>query len=144
MNCSCYVRQGLVYLPTWAETVDGVNVAQEPVAVIPVGDTSAFRLALRDRFLRGNPKIPRPNFRTMIPFFVTHAGVKSWSAFERGMTTWSIEEIKGIYSVYFCYRNRDKLWVRDPDRKVTLPPGTSLDDACRRIVETIQAEAGIT
>ncbi|WP_189049967.1 hypothetical protein [Aliidongia dinghuensis] len=132
----------MVYLPTWAKTVDGVYLAQEPLAVVSVRDTPELELAFKEKFLHGNPRIPRPDFRALKPIFETHAGVKSWSSFERGAASWSVTERDGIYEICIGRRCRNGGWEDDHERKVIFPPGTTLDEACRRIVEIIQAEAG--
>ena len=142
MYSDCYLRKNIVYIPTMEKTVDGIYVASEPIAVVPVDNTDELQRAFRETFSLGNPIVPRVDFRKdKRPDVRQYAGVKTWAAFERGTTAWSIAEKEGVYDICICRRHRDGGWIDDLDQKVTFPPGTNIDEVCARIVEIIQAKA---
>jgi len=125
-----------------AKTIDGLYITVEPIAVLPVGNTQGFSQVLHDMMLRGNPTIPRVDFRTYNePGLLEATGLKSWTTFYRGNNVWSVDESDGIYSICVNRREKHGGWVDDLSQKITFPSGTSLDEVCARIVEIVQAKA---
>ena len=55
----CYLRKGIVYIPTWGKVEKGHYRGTEPVAVVPVLDVEGLRRAFRETIARGNPAMPR-------------------------------------------------------------------------------------
>jgi hypothetical protein len=93
MFFTCTLKDGIVYVPTTAKTEAGFYMSREPVAVVPAANTEALRRALQDVMDRANPIIPTPKrdaFPT--PMLPKYAGARSWSAFMRGASEWSIIE----------------------------------------------------
>ncbi|GGF17814.1 hypothetical protein GCM10011611_24580 [Aliidongia dinghuensis] len=144
MRNTCYLRKGTVYLPTLANA-PGSSLYElvEPIAVIPATEVENLRQAMREKILAGNPppSAPRPP-RTPEPVVLPLlAGVKTWSAFDRGVTaTWSITDQGGSYKIIPLRRYSSRGgWVPDTENTIFLPPGADLDAVCDRMVELIQA-----
>ena len=97
MYCSCYLRKGIVYVPTLARTTAGFHLVVGPVAVVPVSQAAELHEVFREKIAKGNPAVPTParNDPGDEAVMLKPAGVKSWSAFERGAMTWSIGEKDG-------------------------------------------------
>ena len=139
MYISCYLRKETVYIPTMAFTFDRIYRGMNPVAVVPVNDTDALRRALQEAIVRGNPRIPTPDYsRGRKPILPKYADVKTWSAFERGAFTWSIDEKDGVYRIIPYRRRPDRGWEEDRDNAIALPPGTTVEELCAKAASVIQ------
>lgn len=100
MNCDVYLRNATVYLPTMGKMDEGFYRGVEPVAVVPASNTEALRRVLTAAIARGNPNVPllrRSEWQA--PVILKYAGVKTWSAFERGMLYWIIEEKRSTFQI---------------------------------------------
>jgi len=141
MLVNFYLRKGVVYLPTLAKIQSGGYWEGDPVAVIPVNDSDALRTAFHETLSRGNP--PIPPFKDGYPpaAILKYAGVKRYGTFERGTLSWLIREKDGIFKVIYQKNVKDSGWVDDPDRIITLPPTSTIDDVCDRVVAILQAHA---
>jgi len=134
-----YLRKGVVYIPTPGMVEKGFYRDIEPVTVVPVSNTGALRQALRDTIARGNPIVPRlPRAQWPPPVTLKHAGVKTWGAFERGMSYWAIKEDNGVFRIVGHWKNDTKLWVEDPDKIETFAPGTTADEVIDRMITVLQ------
>jgi hypothetical protein len=103
-----YLRNGRVYVPTMGMMEKGFYRGIEPVAVVSVMNTDALREALAATIARGNPVVAKLRRREWPPPVVLkYAGLKSWSAFERGMMLWSIEEKDSIWKVVGTRKGAD-------------------------------------
>jgi hypothetical protein len=71
---------------------------------------------------------------------VKYAGVKSWSAFARGTLPWGITERDGNFQI-LGYRRHPDGWREDPQQKVDLPAGSTVDDAIDRMMAILQDAA---
>ena len=141
MHCHCFVRNGIVYIPTQGMMDKGLYRDIEPVAVVPLSDTTALHRAFADTIERGNPKVPIPRYPNIPPPDVLkYAGVKSWSAFARRTSTWAVSESDGVFSLH-GYRKEGGGWVPDPSTKETFPPGTSADQVVDRMIAILQEAA---
>lgn len=100
MNCHLYLRKDTLFLPTMGKMDEGFYRGVEPVAAVSVSNDDAMRQALQATILRGNPVVPTLR-RSEIPppVLLKYAGVKSWSAFERGMLSWKIENNNGVFQI---------------------------------------------
>jgi hypothetical protein len=142
MHFSLYLRQGTVIVPTTGLVDRGPYREMEPVAVAPLSNPDAVRQALRDAISRGNPPAPRyPPGGHPQPVVVKYAGVKSWSAFARGTLTWGINKHNGDYQITGYSRHPDG-WREDPEQKINLPAGSTVDDAIDRMIAILQEAAG--
>jgi hypothetical protein len=66
--------------------------------------------------------------------------VKSWAAFARDASPWSIKEKDGVYQIVSKRRNPDG-WVEDPDHTIEFPEGTTVDDVIDRMVKILREAA---
>ena len=139
---SCYLRDGIVYVPTVATRErEPVYTDIEPVAVVPVINTDAVRRALLDLIARKNVIMPTPDAKALrrAPIILKYAGVRSWSAFFRNASTWSITQKNGTYEI-LGYRKHPtkKYWEEDPGQKIQFPAGTRVDDVVDRMIALLQ------
>jgi hypothetical protein len=139
----CYLRKGIVYLPTCAR-VEGGGPSKdvEPVAVAAVSDAEALRRSLRETISRGNPVVPdvlRENVPA--PVVLKYAGVKTWSAFARDTSVWHIAEKDGNYEIVGMRDGRFGGWEQDPDQRIKFAQGTSVDMVIERMIAVLQSAA---
>ncbi len=134
-----YLRNGIVFVPTTGRVVPGGPYRDmEPVAVVPLSNPEAMRQALRAAISRGNPPAPRyPPGAHPQPVVVKYAGVKSWAAFARGTLAWGISERDGKYQIIGYSRHPDG-WREDPEQKIDLPAGATIDDVIDRMITILQ------
>src|SRR5208337_1036571 len=110
MLFSCYLRDGVVFVPTVARRKsEPIYTNIEPVAVVPVSSTEGVRRALLETIARKNVVIPDrdPKALRAPPLLPKYASVKSLSAFYRDASTWSISEDDGAYKI-LSYRKHPK------------------------------------
>jgi hypothetical protein len=142
----CYLRKGIVYLWTYGKVVGGPYRGIDPPAFIPVMQTAELRRKFQEVFARGNPIVPDILRQDYPPASesaeLKYAGVKSWSAFNRTALSFGIEEREGIYRIIEHKKAPRGGFVVDPERTVTMPPGSSADDVIERMIATLQAAAG--
>lgn len=141
MMLYCYLRQGVVYIPTEAKTDAGFYIAADPVAVVPASDRAGLRGALLETIARGNPRVPTPSYKSHTPILPKYAKVKNWAAFERGTLTWLVDERDGRWHIIGERRKPRVGWVEDPEQTVVVPPGTPVEDVVDRLIEILQAKA---
>lgn len=143
MHCHLYLRKGTVFIPTSGIVHKGLHRDIDPVAVAPASDTAAIRRALHETIARGNPSTPPyPRGSYPQPVVVKYAGVKTWGAFARDASPWSIEEREGIYQILGKRKHPDG-WVEDPERKIEFPPGSTVDDVIERMISILQDAARV-
>ena len=83
-----------------------------------------------------------PLQRLMEGFANVATGDKSWSAFMRGASVWSIYEEDGIFQIE-PYRVHPKgYWEPDRDNFIKFPSGTSIDALIDRMIAILQSAAG--
>lgn len=135
-----YLRKGLVLLPTTrlVENNSGYWIG-EPIEVVPALETSNLRAAFARMAARGNPVVA-PG-KAGAPILPRYAGVKSWSAFERGLSTWNIADENGTLQVAGYRRQASGGWEVDPGQIERLPPGSRIEDAIERAIAVVQAKA---
>jgi hypothetical protein len=116
----CYLRNAVVYVPTVVKLQTGAYMDVDPVAVILVGDTQSLRRALLDSIARKNAIVsPPPKDNWPPPVLLKYAGVKTWSAFARGASQWSIEDEDDKYQIVGYRTHRDG--YRIPTRRPSCP-----------------------
>jgi len=139
---SCYLRRGIVYIPTMGKISKGHYSGDEPVAVVPVSNTDGLRRALRETIARGNPPAPDlPRDQIPPPSIPKYASVKDWNTFARGTQTWDIDEREGVTKISGYQKRSRGGWVPDPAQTVTMPPGSTVDDAINRMIAVLQAQS---
>ncbi len=137
-----YLRNGAIYLPTIGKMDEGFYRGVEPVAVVSAANSEAVRQALQTMISRSNPTVPmlrRSEIPT--PVLLRYAGVKSWSAFERGMAFWSLKEKNGVFRIAGQKKQGNGSWNDDPERTIVLPPGMSVDEVINRMILILQGAA---
>jgi hypothetical protein len=144
MLYSCDLRKGVVYMCVFAKTEAGFYRAIEPVTFVPVSQTAELHRAVAETIACGNPIIPTPRYEeksAIESIILKHAGVKTWSAFERGALSWMMREKNGIYQIVGQRKGEYGGWVDDPEQTTTFPSGTSIDQAIDRLIEILQEAA---
>jgi hypothetical protein len=140
MLWNVYLRYGVAYVPTVAQTDAGFFLDVDPVAVVSATDTEALQHAIKQAIGRGNPKVATPTRAAFPkPVLLKYAKVKSWSAFEKGCLNWTIVEEDGVYQVKPGRKRPDRGWEDDPKRSKALLPGTSIDGVAQRVTSSVQA-----
>ena len=141
---TCYLREGVVYVPTVATRErEPVYTNIEPVAVVPVVNTDAVRRALLDSIATKNIVIPTPDPKALRkpPIILKYAGVRSWSAFFRNASTWSITQKDGSYQILGYRKHPKNYWEEDPNQKIQFPADATMDDVVDRMIAILQEAA---
>jgi hypothetical protein len=80
MLYQCYLRKGIVYVPSVAKIVTGGYKDIDPIAVAAVADAEGVRRGLREAMARGNPVVPsQRGSEWPPPAILKYAKVKNWS-----------------------------------------------------------------
>ncbi len=142
MLYQCNLRKGVVYIPTTGKR-GSVYTEIEPIAVVSVGDTEALRKAFLEVIAKKNPVVPPVTDgkwgKSSLPKL---AGVKSWSAFMREASAWSIKESDdGVFKIVGYRVHEDGYWTEDRDQDVDFPPGTKVADVVDRMIAILQETA---
>jgi hypothetical protein len=134
-----YLKKGTVYIPTTVNQARAVYMDIEPVTVVPVTDREALRQAMRDTIPKENRFVP-PSVEDARkpPVLLKYTGDKSWPAFMRGTSPWSIYEKDGKYQIEGYHVHRKGYWERDRDQTIEFPAGSSLDNVIGRMVAILQ------
>ena len=137
-----YLRDGIVYVPTVAVREGGpVYTDIEPVAVVPATNTEALRRALLEAIGRKNIVVPVPNGKWPAPILLKYAGVRSWSAFARDASLWSIEEEGGVFQIVGYRKHLKGYWEQDPGQKTHFPAGSTVDEVVDRMIVILRDAA---
>lgn len=144
MLFTCYLREGIVYIPTVARRKsEPIYTTIEPVAVVPLNSLEDVRRALLETIARKNAVIPDrdPKALREPPLLPKYAGVKSWSAFFRNASTWSITEDDRVYKILYYRKHPKGYWQPDLAREIQFPVGTTIDDVVDRMIGILQEAA---
>jgi hypothetical protein len=144
MLFTCYLRDGVVYVPTMARRKsEPIYTTIEPVSVVPMSRPEEVRRALLETVARKNVVIPDPDPKALRapPLILKYAGVKSWSAFYRNASTWSISEDDGLYKILNYRKHLKGSWREDPAQEIQFPVGTTMDDVVDRMISILQDTA---
>jgi hypothetical protein len=137
-----YLKKGSAYLPTTVNQGIARYRITEPVTVVPVADTEALRRALRNTIPKENPFVaPSIEDARKPPVVLKYTGDKSWPAFMRGTSPWSISEKDGKFRINGHRVHRKGYWEPDPDQMIHFPAGTALDDVIDRMIAILQEAA---
>jgi hypothetical protein len=140
MLYKCYLRKGMVYVPTIGKR-GGAYSDIEPVEVVPVADSDGLRRAFLDVMGRKNLAIPLIKGKWPPPVVLKYAGVKTWSAFANDALTWNIQDKDGIYRISGYKKHPDGYSVEDKDQKIEFPSGTTVDTVIDRMIAILQEAA---
>ncbi len=137
-----YLRNAIVYVPTVVKLRTGAYMDVEPVAVVPAANTDGLRRALLEAIARKNAIVPPPpKDNWPPPILLKYAGVKTWSAFARGASVWSIEEEDDKRQIVGHRKHRDGYWVEDSNQTTDFPPGAMVHDVVERMIAILQGAA---
>jgi hypothetical protein len=142
MHCTCYLRKGIVYIPTLGMMDKGLYRHIEPVATSPQSNTDALREIFAEAFARGNPKVPllkQPD--TSPSVLLKYAGVKTWRAFALEASTWSVDERDGQYKILWYRKDPPNGWTRDKSQDEIFPAGSSASEVIERMIAILQETA---
>ncbi len=140
MLYGCYLKNGVVYMPTVGMR-GGAYSDIEPVEVVPVADSAGLRRAFLDVMARKNAAVPLIKGKWPPPVVLKYAGVKTWSAFAKDALTWKIQDNDGVYQIAGYQERPDGYWVEDQDQKTEFPPGTTVDTVIDRMIAILQDTA---
>jgi hypothetical protein len=144
MLFTCYLRDGVVYVPTMARRKsEPVYTDIEPVSVVSLDNPEDVRRALLESIARKNIIIPNPDPSALRapPLILKYAGVRSWSAFFRNASTWNITEDDGVYKILYYRKHPKGYWQPDLAREIQFPMGTTIDDVVDRMIGILQEAA---
>jgi hypothetical protein len=141
---SCYLWDYVVYVPTLARRArEPVYTHIEPVGVVSIANTEAVRRTLLETIARKNPTIPDPDqkARDAPSIILKYAGVRSWSAFYRNASTWSIREDDGVTKSSAIASIPKDLGCKTSSNKSSFRLGTTVDDVVDRMIAILQEAA---
>ncbi len=141
MLFTCYLRDGIVYVPTVARRKsEPIYTNIEPVAVVPLSSTEDLRRALLETIAKKNVVIPDrdPNALRAPPLLPKYAGVRSLSAFYRNASTWSITEDDGVYKILHYRKHPKGYWQEDSAREIQFPARATVDYVVDRMIAILQ------
>lgn len=140
MLYNCFLKQGIVYVPTVVKMQTGVYSDAEPVAVISAADTQGLRRAFLDAISRGNRVVPNPPKDDWpAPILLKYSGAKTWSAFARGASQWSIiQSADGSYSITGYRTHPDGYSEQDPEQKVDFSESAKVEAVVDRMIAILQ------
>jgi hypothetical protein len=67
-----------------------------------------------------------------------YAGVKTWAAFARSASSWSVKEQDGKYQIIGYRTHHDGHWEEDPEQRITFPPRSTQDEVIDRMIAILQ------
>ena len=139
MLVHCYLRRNVVYVPTVARLKTGAYREIEPVVVLSTADTDGLRRAIGDAIKRGNEIIPNPPKNDWpSPVLPKYAGEKTWSAFARSASLWSVKTNNTEYQITRFREHSRGYLVEDHQKIYRLP---TVSDVIERMIEILQAAA---
>lgn len=142
MQCHVYLRKGTVYLPTMGIVEKGFYRGVEPVTVVSVANIESLRQALLAIIARGNPTVPRlRRSEYPPPVLLKYAGVKTWSAFDRDASLWTVGEESGRFVIVSYKKRPTGESVQDRDNKIEFPPDSTVDAVVDRMIGILQDAA---
>jgi len=140
---TCYLKKDTVYLPTMVSQGIARYMDVDPVTVVLVTNTEGLRRALRDTISKENPfRAPTVEDARKPPVILKYTGDKSWSAFMRGASCWSIYEKDRTFQIEPYRVHAKGYWEPDRDQFIKFPSGTSIDVVIDRMIAILQSAAG--
>jgi len=119
-------------------------LAAEPVVVQRVENVETLQNLLLDALARGNPTVPTPARKSFPrPVMERSCGEKSYAAFERTATCWSVSRDACEYRIYEWRRSARYSGAREQNREseIRLPAETPVADVARLTAETALSQA---
>jgi hypothetical protein len=138
----CYLKKGIVYLPTVVNQGTAVYMDVEPVITVPVIDAGALRQTLSDLISKPNTFVtPSVEDARKPPVILKHSGDRNWPSFRRAATCWVIKHKGGLYKIAGHRTHQLGYWEEDPEQTIQFPPGTTADEVVDRMVAILQDAA---
>lgn len=143
MTFNTYLRNGIVYVPTVDHLLKGgAYMDVEPVAVEPVVNTEGLRRAFSETIARKNAFAANPPTNNWpAPILLKYSGCKTWSAFARDASMWSIDAENGMFAITAYRDHPDGYWAPDKERKIKFPRGTPAGKVIDRMIAVLQGAA---
>jgi hypothetical protein len=135
----CYLRKGLVYIPTIGQVEGGPYRQIEPIVVVAVTHTADLLQGFQEAIARGNPRVSnvaRGDHEK--PAVLKYAGVGTYAAFARIAQYWMIEEQHGVYRIVRQKRIAPRGWVDDPENIVVFLPNTGIETVIEKMITILQ------
>jgi hypothetical protein len=136
-----YIRNRTAYVPTAAKTHAGYYLDIEPVEVTTISDEEGFIAAIRRTIDRGHPIVPAPTRATGFPkpVILRYAKLQSLTAFEKDASYWQLHKQDNQYRIEQWKKGAQGGWIPDPALSEALPLGSSVDEAIKRLVSSVQS-----
>jgi hypothetical protein len=132
----------MAYIPTVVQLTTGAYLDVDPVAVEPSDNTEGLRRAISAAITRGNAVVSTPaKGKWPAPFLLKYAGARSWSAFARGASMWSIDEENESYRITGYPDHAEGYWVPDPHKTINFPGDSKIEFVVNRMIEILQEAA---
>ncbi len=133
---SCWIRKGIVYLPTFYRSPEGLGITEAPLSIIPIHDKKNLEVELKKRFEIGNQIIEysREDYKNLLPAL----GAKNWSSFEAKASSWFFRYVDSSFSIERHKKVPRRGYAFDPNQCEYLEIGTSFEVACTMFIEKIQ------
>jgi hypothetical protein len=132
----------MVYIPTLGMVDKGFYRGIEPVAVVQVSRAEDLHHAFAETFARGNPKVP--NLRSSQwppPVVLKYAGVKTWNAFARNASHWTIANADNLFQIIGYQSDGHGGWDRDKDKVENFPADATEANVIDRMIAILQEAA---
>lgn len=134
-----YLRRGTVFIPTVARTDAGFYLDVDPVAVLDSTNRQGLIDALKRAISSGNPVVETPTRATFPkPVVLKYAHVKSWAAFEKSASCWTIKKVDDIFELHSPQENRAGSWDQDAARIETFEGEAAIEVLASSIVDQLQ------
>jgi hypothetical protein len=75
------------------------------------------------------------------PIMPKYAGVKTSAAFDRGASTWNIQEDDDKYKIVGYRRHPDGYWAENRAQTIEFPVGASIEVVIDRMIAILQEAA---
>jgi hypothetical protein len=141
LNSNVYIIGRRVVIPVVGRTEDGLYLEVEPVAELSLDDGQGLARSLLAMLHRGNPRIPAPQRGAFPkPVVLKYTKAKSWAAFEKVATCWSISLTDGMFRFGPYLRSIGRGFEEDPDKMEVMPDSAPLESVVHRLVSLMQAD----
>lgn len=145
MSFSFFLRSGLVYVPTPAKFDVGIGTHIEPVDVVPVSDSESLRRAFNRALQTEIQVLPTPDRdKRGDSVLLKYARVKTWGAFARNTSTWSVGTIEDGWRIESYRKGPRGSFLVDKEQRIEFPPETSASEVMDRMIAILQEKAGLS
>jgi len=139
-----YVLDDHVYIPRMSRTESGVFLEKDPIDVVSTKDPNSVTAAIIGIVESEVPTVPTPE-RDGWPKPVIHkyAKLRSYAAFEREATLWSIVlRDDGVYRLAGKRRASPRGWEDDPAKILQFSGQSAIENLASALLEEIRKITG--